>query len=186
MLPILISCHISPIQITMFEGDHAAHRVLCGWGTAWTNPGWEGFSSVRCSGKLTQAIFLFLFLLLSLFFEPILVEKDLVQCDVQVNLSKQDFHLSKDIGRSIVKESPTSWMFPSLCWRATNCFRRTEIKLDCLSLSLSGCNLYLTLKNGNAFANRLWHPSFSKLLSRKKWKLSFNHSVSDFKITLLI
>ena len=40
--------------------------------------------------------------------EPILVEKDLVQCDVQVNLSKQDFHLSKDIGRSIVKESPTS------------------------------------------------------------------------------
>ena len=36
--------------------------------------------------------------------ETILVEKDLVQCDVQVNTSKQDFQLSKGTGRSIVKE----------------------------------------------------------------------------------
>ena len=44
--------------------------------------------------------------------EPILVEKDLVQCDVQVNTSKQDFHLSKDIGRSIVKRKPYSLNVP--------------------------------------------------------------------------
>ena len=100
-------------------------------------PGWEGSSSVWCSGKHVQAGFSLI-------------------------------HI--DIGRSIVKESPTPWMFPSLCWRATNCFRRTEIKLDCLSLSLSGCNLYLTLKDGNAFTNRWWHPSFSKLFSQKNEK----------------
>ena len=65
---------------------------------------------VQCDVQVNspKRFFYYHFLLLSLFFEPILVEKDLVQCDVQVNLSKQDFHLSKDIGRSIVKESPTS------------------------------------------------------------------------------
>ena len=45
-----------------------------------------------------------------------------------------------------MKESLSPWILPFLCWRATNCFPRTDIRLDCLSLSLSGCNLYLTLK----------------------------------------
>ena len=69
-----------------------------------------------------------------------------------------------------MKESLSPWILPFLCWRATNCFPRTDIRLDCLSLSLSGCNLYLTLKNGNAFANSWWHPNFSKLFSRKNEK----------------
>ena len=143
---------IPPIQLTMFKGDHVAHRVLSGWGTAWTNPGWEGSSSVWCSGKLIQAGF------------------SLIQRHWKINCKRKPYFLNVPI--SVLKSYelfPAHW---NQAWLPVFISEWLQSLFD--------------LKNGNAFANRWWHPSFSKLFSKKKWKISFNHSVSDFKITLHI